>query len=255
MITPEHYIPFENEEDYRSKGVAWGLISEKAKGLKKEFLYKGAAGETPAELVGYLDSVFAVIRLTSGELHSIHPSFLKEMQAAKFVYPTLLPVGESGGEPGSVDVPVHESTRETTDSGQPDGESAASASTTAASGKQKPSSASGRSKAAESVKPPANLPDGKVKLTAIVERFDTRYDPFSESDQEIIVLAEVRWQPEAAEGFKAWSSLSATLKKADLQVGDQVAMEGKLAARKLDGEVAVKINNAAKIEKLDKPLT
>jgi hypothetical protein len=32
-------------------------------------------------------------------------------------------------------------------------------------------------------------------------------------------------------------------------------MEGKLAARKLDSEVAVKINNAAKIEKLDKPLT
>lgn len=254
MIVPVHYNPFENEEDYRSKGISWGLISEKAKVLKKEFLYKGAAGEIPAELIGYLDSVFAVIRLASGELHSIHPSFLKEMQAAKFVYPTLLP----GGEPGIGDVPTHEDTAEVEVAGYEhhDGESTEPPSPKTTSTKQKtPSAAPARPKATESVKPPANLPDGKVKLTAIVERFDSRYDPFSESDQEIIVLEEVRWEPEAAEGFKAWSSLSATLKKADLQVGDPVTMEGKLAARKLDSEVAVKINNAAKIEKLDKPLT
>ncbi|GIP37136.1 hypothetical protein J31TS4_04160 [Paenibacillus sp. J31TS4] len=232
MVAPASYIPFVDEEDYRNRTVGWGLLSDKAKTLKKEFAYKGPEGEETARLIGYLDSVFVVIELASGRYHAIHPAFLKEMQASKFVYPTTSGTSEEEGrtdEPDSAPAPVPAAQPETAES-------------------QAPVKKTAPAKAAPK---PVALPEGKIKLNAVVDRFDKKYDPFTEGEQEVIIFRDLSWEAEPDLQLTAWSSYSATLKKAELAEGDRIQLEGKLVERKFDKEVRFKINNAGKVEKAE----
>lgn len=82
-IEPVAYTAFENDSDQLEKGKEWGLVSEKAVKMKA-LTYKRDGKSLPCTIVGYADKVTAVIRFDNGRLHSIHPSYLKEMQAASF---------------------------------------------------------------------------------------------------------------------------------------------------------------------------
>jgi hypothetical protein len=223
MITPASYIPFRDDEECLEKCAQWGLVTAKAKAAKKDYLYKGANGEEQATLVGYLESVFAVIKLASGRYHSIHPAFLKEMQGARFIYPSKVSENTSGEE-------------------QPAEEIAEPEEIQAVPVKQAP--------AEKTKRKPVDLPDGKVALKAIVDRFETKYDPFTQGEMEVIIFSNMSWEGSDTDGITAWSSYSATLKKAELAEGDQVTLEGKLADKKLNNDIRIKVNNAAKIEKV-----
>jgi len=87
-------------------------------------------------------------------------------------------------------------------------------------------------------------------MTAIVKEFATVPNHFTEEDDEVIIYEAVAILEPAIEVGDAWSSHSATLKKLELAVGDKLAFDGKIAAKKLlKHPVPYKINNPSKIQK------
>lgn len=82
-ITPSDYIAFEDEAEAIDKCKEWGLVTPKATKMKA-FYHKGTGKNIACEIVGYVDDITTVIKLETGELHLIHPSYLKEMQAASY---------------------------------------------------------------------------------------------------------------------------------------------------------------------------
>lgn len=90
MIEPSYrVIPFESDAQKLSMLKKWGLASPKAKDMKPLY-YKGlfSAEYTPCDVVGFSDNIFIVISVL-GQLHSIHPDCLAEMQPSKKVAETL----------------------------------------------------------------------------------------------------------------------------------------------------------------------
>jgi hypothetical protein len=82
-ITPRDYVAFEDEAEAIDKCKEWGLVTPKATKMKA-FYHKGTGKNIACEIVGYVDDITTVIKLETGELHLIHPSYLKEMQAASY---------------------------------------------------------------------------------------------------------------------------------------------------------------------------
>jgi hypothetical protein len=82
-ITPSDYVAFEDEAEAIDKCKEWGLVTPKATKMKA-FYHKGTGKNIACEIVGYVDDITTVIKLETGELHLIHPSYLKEMQAASY---------------------------------------------------------------------------------------------------------------------------------------------------------------------------
>ena len=90
MIEPTYtVIPFENDAQKLEMLKRWGLASPKAKKMKQLY-YKGlfVPEYTPCDVVGYSDTVFIVISI-EGQLHSIHPDYLAEMQPTKIELETI----------------------------------------------------------------------------------------------------------------------------------------------------------------------
>lgn len=273
-IEPNLYIAFEHEAELLDKCKEWGLLSEKAS-KAKTFYYKGNGMNEACDIVGYVDRLTAVIQFGNGQKHCIHPSYLKEMQASNFGQrfaaraesesetedaaggtadmidaagdgaeaaaesesagtqaSALEPEGKAVPEPGSA---VEEPEAATAD------EPSIAAETSAKAGK--PSKA--KSKKVE-------LPEEKVRMTAIVKAFTTVPNHFSDNDDEVVIYEAVAIAEPALELGEAWSSHSATLKKLELAVGDAIAFEAKVIAKKLTKHpVPYKINNPSKIEKRD----
>ncbi|MBT2290372.1 hypothetical protein J7E73_14720 [Paenibacillus albidus] len=238
-IKPQTYMAFDSEEVLIDQCKEWGLLSEKAT-KSKTFYYKGNGLNVPCSIIGLVDDMTAVIQLDNGQQHCIHPSYLKEMQAASY-----------GSRSSAAAEPQAERTMETP--AQDDEGAVAEVSQerqapiSEASATEQP-----KAKATRTRTPKIELPEGKVKLSATVKEFTTVPNHFSDNDDEIVVYEAVsitETEPEVALG-EAWSSYSATLKKQELEVGDQLTFEAKIVKKKLTKHpVPYKINNPAKIKK------
>jgi hypothetical protein len=96
------------------------------------------------------------------------------------------------------------------------------------------------------------LQEGKVSVEATVSGFALVPNPFSKTDDEVVIFEQVSFlnENETIVLESAWSSYSIALKKLELQAGDNLTFEAKLVAKKLNKHpVKYKINNAAKITK------
>lgn len=82
-IQPGIYHAFEDEAEQIEQCKEWGLLSGKAT-KTKAFFYKGNGLNVPCTIVGYTDRMTAVIEFDNKQQHCIHPSYLKEMQAANY---------------------------------------------------------------------------------------------------------------------------------------------------------------------------
>lgn len=279
-IEPLAYTAFDNDTDLLEKGKEWGLISEKAVKMKA-LQYKKDGKSLPCEIVGYADKVTAVIRFEDGRLHCIHPSYLKEMQAASFgsrpaaaaesadegkaanetETPSALSAADNSEEskaPSAAETPSAVSAAAGSDKAAADTTAASDDppwDTTPADNASESAPAPAAPKAAaspkKSKKEKVELPEGKVGLTATVQEFTTVPNHFSDTDDEVIIYEAVSITDPAVELGLAWSSHSATLKKLELAVGDTITFEAKLVAKKLTKHpVPYKINNPAKIQKV-----
>jgi len=260
IIEPNTYIAFENEAEQLDKCKEWGLLSEKATKTKTYF-YKGHGVNVACTIVGYVDKMTAVIEFDNKQRHCIHPSYLKEMQAANY--------GQRAAAEADETAPAEANAATETDAPK------AVAPDTVASEPQKQAAEAAPAEAvepAEAVKgaepdepkaeKPAKtkatkekakkleLPEEKVKMTATVQEFTTVPNNFSDTDDEVIIYEAVAIEDPAIEVGLAWSSHSATLKKLELAIGDTIVFEGKIVAKKLTKHpVAYKINNPGKIQK------
>ena len=236
---PEQYTAFDNEDQALAFCKDWGLLPQKAT-KAKTFRYKGQNLDVPCEIVGYADLVFAVIQV-DGQLHNIHPSYLREMQNAHF---------------GKIKVEEESEAKETDSLANEDqAEPASPTGTDAAAETIAPPKAKKAADKKTSDKPPAApvaLPEGKVSVEATVAEFASVPNPFSDTDDEVVIFEQISFQQDgqATALDTAWSSHSMALKKLELQIGDQLSFEAKLVAKKLNKHpVKYKINNAAKITK------
>lgn len=261
-ITPADYVAFEDEAVAIDKCKEWGLVTPKATKMK-DFYHKGTGKSIACEIVGYVDDITAVIKLETGELHLIHPSYLKEMQAASYgnknaVGSEAISNEATNNEEANIEAISDEAAEMELDevaqvvevldgivdiSTPPEDEAISSALIT------KPKETK-ESKPKKAKQPKLDLPTDKVKMSAKVAEFTTVPNHFSESEDEVIVYEEVKViEPELLIG-EAWSSHSATMKKQELEVGDVLTFEAKIVAKKLTKHpVAYKINNPAKIQK------
>ncbi|MFF2158160.1 hypothetical protein ACFVVQ_23005 [Paenibacillus chitinolyticus] len=270
-IQPGIYHAFEDEAEQIEQCKEWGLLSGKAV-KTKAFFYKGNGLNVPCTIVGYTDKMTAVIELDNKQQHCIHPSYLKEMQAANYgqrqwssgeVTPEA-DASEENESAGNVETAADEAV-ETSASAVQQAQPAAEPVTApqsesisgqaAPAGPDKPSATSEsvdapKAKAKKEKAPKLQLPEGKVKMTATVQDFTTVPNHFSDNDDEVIIYENVAIvEPETDIGT-AWSSHSATLKKLELEVGDTITFEAKIVAKKLTRyPVPYKINNPAKIQK------
>lgn len=252
IIAPGTYTAFEDEAEQIAKCKEWGLLSDKA--IKsKSYMYKGNGLNLACAIAGYADSFTAVIRFEDGKLHCIHPSFLKEMQASSYGQKSSAAASEQG------------------DTAAADGEQSSSATEEAQVSPAEPAAvaeaapaiediseppAEPKPKAKEKVKsagkaPKLELPEDKVKMTATVKEFTTVPNNFSDTEDEVIIYEAAAIIDPTLEVGAAWSSHSATLKKLELEIGDTLAFECKIVAKKLTKHpVPYKINNPSKIQKV-----
>lgn len=277
VIEPLNYIAFEDELAQLEQCKEWGLVSGKAT-KTKAFYYKGYGQNLPCSIVGMVDKITAVIELENKQLHCIHPSYLKEMQAASYGQKLI------ADEAGAVD---HENAVLDTDEAftspelgndelqvEETSESAEAVMTAAANQNTKAIADESAAKSPEATEPPIvdisdpdyapkekvkkakkskiELPEGKVKMTAAVQDFTTVPNHFADRDDEVIIYEAVAILDPETEIGEAWSSHSATLKKLELAIGDMITFEAKIVAKKLTKHpVAYKINNPAKIQKVN----
>ncbi|MDQ0091490.1 hypothetical protein J2T12_004927 [Paenibacillus anaericanus] len=246
IIQPSTYNAFENEAELIEKCKEWGLLSDKAAKMKA-FFYKGNGMNLACTIVGFVDNVTAVIEFDNKQQHCIHPSYLKEMQAANY-----------GSKP-SVSADEEEPQIEPTKVDTPEAAELKAEQPTVKEPKAKElivdiseASEPPKSKVKKEKKQKLQLPEEKVKLSAIVKEFTTVPNHFSDNDDEVVIYEAVTIIEPETEIGEAWSSHSATLKKNELAIGDKITFEAKIVAKKLTKyPVPYKINNPAKIQKVD----
>jgi len=107
------------------------------------------------------------------------------------------------------------------------------------------------------------LPEEKVHFTGKVKQFALSWNHFNEDNDEVVVFEDVKIeQDEPIEIGLAWGSHSKTLKKLELEPGQQLEFDGKIVKKSLpkgkdvedealllEVSVAYKINNPSKIVK------
>ncbi|WP_029192476.1 hypothetical protein [Paenibacillus harenae] len=256
VIAPLTYNVFEDEAAQIAKCKEWGLLSEKAS-KTKNFYYKGNGLNVSCSIIGYVDDMAAVIQFDNSRLHCIHPSYLKEMQASSYGAKQSAAADRSAGqeiveEPAAEEMtaadvsteaakPAEAATEVTASEETAIGESAAEEAVTAEPPK-------GKAKKEKTQK--LQLPEEKVKMTAVVKEFTTVPNNFSDTEDEVIIYEAAAILEPALEVGPVWSSHSSTLKKLELEVGDTLAFECKIVAKKLTKHpVPYKINNPSKLQK------
>ncbi|CAG7649355.1 hypothetical protein PAESOLCIP111_05848 [Paenibacillus solanacearum] len=284
-IEPITYSAFEDETAQIDKCKEWGLLSEKAAKMKP-FYYKRGSLQLTCSIVGYADQMTAVIELENGQKHCIHPSYLKEMQAASYgqrvgtaaeesavpetaeadagMEAAAATTGGSGGvmeaapETGDSDASEEAAPSVTQAKAAANADDASADQHTAAPAAEQPAvdkpaaEQPPKEKAKKGKAAKIELPEEKVKMTATVQQFTSVPNHFTETDDEVIVYEAVAIAEPALELGAAWSSYSNTLKKLELTVGDTITFEAKVVAKKLTKHpVPYKINNPAKIQKAE----
>lgn len=249
VIKPETFIAFEDEAEQIEQCKEWGLLSGKAV-KTKAFFYKGNGMNLSCSIIGYADRMTAVIQFENEQQHCIHPSYLKEMQAANYGQKVSLVSEESAQTEGAeLDIQLDEAVGEAM--AESDEETKTAAAATEKTDLETPTAeAKPKSKAKKEKAPKLQLPEEKVKVTATVKEFTTVPNNFSDTEDEVVIYEAVSiLEPETALET-AWSSHSNTLKKFELEVGDVLTFECKVVAKKLTKHpVPYKINNPAKIQK------
>jgi hypothetical protein len=244
------FIGFRDDDHYKEKLKEWGLSS--AKEAKREFLFKERNYQRVVTIKGFEtygksdEFNTLVIEFQDGNLCCIHPAFLKEMQASSFGKESMLQVEEkdySTAEQGTESQGQEEKPEpKLEENPEP----------------KKPKAAKPKKEKA----PKIELPADKVHFTASVKQFALTYNPFNEENDEVVVLENVVIveEPPIELGL-AWCSHSKTLKKFELQPGDKLEFDGKVAKKKLakgkdveeefivDAAVQYKVNNPSKIVK------
>lgn len=257
VLEPSTYHAFDSEEAQIEACKDWNLLTKTAS-KAKVYMYKRNGNVYPVKIVGYVNSFTAVIELENGQLHSIHAAYLKEMQAASFEQKgtTLSEFEDSTVADSGAD-------SDETASGQvvlPQSEVKAAAalasvvdiSDLALSDSEEPVVKKEKKSAKVDKKPKLDLPEEKVKMTATVKEFATVPNHFSDNDDEVVIYEAVTITELGIEVGEAWSSLSATLKKLELEIGDKLSFEGKIVAKKLSKHpVAYKLNNPSKLVKVN----
>lgn len=242
-IQPETYNTFEDEDELLDQCKEWGLISEKAV-KTKAFFYKGSGMNMPCSIIGYVDQMTAVIEFDNKQLHCIHPSYLKEMQAANYSQRLVAGAEDTtGAEP--------EAQQEDAKASTGAAESVEAVEAVEEVEAKAPKAKQPKEKAKKERTPKLELPEEKVKMIATVQEFTTVPNNFSDNDDEVIIYEGVSiLEPSPLDIGTAWSSHSNTLKKLELEVGDTVTFECKIVAKKLSKHpVPYKINNPAKMQK------
>ncbi|MEW9701502.1 hypothetical protein [Paenibacillus sp. SI8] len=237
IIEPSTYSAFDNEAEQLEKCKEWNLLSEKAS-KAKAFFYKGNGRNLACTIIGFVDKMTAVIEFDNKQKHCIHPSYLKEMQAANYGQ-KLTSAPEEAIEPETVEAAVEASTQQ---------EEAPQA--VEANAKEPKIEEAPKGKAKKEKAPKLELPEEKVKMRATVKEFTTVPNHFSDNEDEVVIYESVFITEPETEIGTAWSSHSATLKKMELAIGDTLTFEAKIAAKKLTKHpVPYKINNPAKLKK------
>lgn len=85
-IKPEDFNKLEDPEEILDFLKKVGAEKEEKKNPRENYLYKGLYTDESVncEIIGYNGNYEVIIRMESGELHCIHPSYLVEMQSSKF---------------------------------------------------------------------------------------------------------------------------------------------------------------------------
>ena len=249
-IQPEgEYTLFKDEEDYAKKVREWGLSS--AREVKKEFWYKGKTYQRLVTIKGYQSfgsdntANILVIEFQEGHLSCIYPDYLKDMQSGNFGKESRV-IGTEGektppASASSTKKPKSESIGENVSNAVPK---------------------TFDSKTQKAKQPEVKLPTDKVHFTATVKQFALSWNHFSEENDEVVVLEQVQIvQEEPITINFAWCSHSKTVKKLELQPGEQLEFDGKIVKKKLpagkeveekyllDVAVPFKVNNPSKIVK------
>lgn len=255
-IEPVTYTAFEDEAAQLEQCRGWGLLSEKA-AKTKAFFYKRNGLNLSCRVVGFVDPMTAVIELENGQKHCIHPSYLKEMQAAQFGQ-------KSGGAAEETAAPERKAPEEASaesaaqetvqaavqEAVQDELEEEAPASQQAKADPAETGEEAAKDKGKKEKPRKVQLPEEKVKMKATVKEFATVPNHFSDNDDEVVIYEAVAITEPETELGTAWSSYSATLKKLELNIGDTLTFEAKVIAKKLTKHpVPYKINNPAKIQK------
>ncbi|MFD3257388.1 hypothetical protein ACE3MQ_02125 [Paenibacillus lentus] len=259
MIEPDKYTAFADEAELMDKCKEWGLLTDKASKMKA-FYYKGHGLNEACSIIGYVDHITAVIQLDNNQKHCIHPSYLKEMQAANYG----IKAGDTAEAAAEANEPIAETaadieakavskaapakeavTEAVKDAAQIQADEAKDKTPTAA---EETAKTSGK----KTKKTKLELPEGKVKMVGTIKEFTTIPNHFSDNDDEVVIYEDVVVLEPEIEIGDAWSSHSATMKKVELEIGDTIAFEAKIVAKKLTKHpVRNKLNNVAKIVKQD----
>lgn len=250
MIEPDTYTAFANEAELMDKCKEWGLLSNKAAKIKA-FYYKGHGLNEACSIIGYVDHITAVIQLDNNQTHCIHPSYLKEMQAANYGIKNLDAADEATEANNE---PATKTAIESKGKAEAKAASAKAAANIQAdiakNNAVESAEASVKPSGKKSTKAKIELPEGKVKLIAAVKEFTTIPNHFSDNDDEVVIYENVTVIDPEIEIGDAWSSYSATMKKVELEIGDTISFEAKIVNKKLTKHpIRNKLNNVAKIVK------
>lgn len=224
----EEYKSFDDEDDYAQRGRDWGLFG---KAPKKEFWYKGNSSQNQVVTIQgyqvYGHTNVLVISFENGQLTCIHPSYLKEMQSASFGK-------EIAGDEEDTSSPISEQAFVNAE----------------VPTKKERSTEKKAPKKEKEKKIKLELPLDKVKFTAKVKEFTTKPNPFSDTEDEVLLFEDVvvQLEPTLVVG-DAWCGYSNTLKGVGLEIGDSLAFEAKIVDKKFNKEILYKINNPSKIVK------
>lgn len=233
-----HYVPpkgefitFVNDEAYIAKGIEWKLFTERT--VKSELLYKSNGKQVMVKIVGYEEygnsMQTIVVEFEDGSLSCIHPAYLKEMQSSSFGKESL--TGENIAQQEMITLSEEQSTTESIP-------------------EEKMKKSNVKSKKVPA-KPKLALPSDKVHFSAKVKEFTSKMNHFTGEEDEVILLEHVKVEGEnGLEIGEAWCSYSKTLKKLELEEGDELAFDGKIVEKKYNKEILYKINNPSKLEKI-----
>ncbi|AZK47438.1 hypothetical protein [Paenibacillus lentus] len=249
MIEPDTYTTFADEAELMDKCKEWGLLSNKAAKMKA-FYYKGHGLNEACSIVGYVDHITAVIQLGNNQKHCIHPSYLKEMQAANYGIKAVDTAVSAEGDnnPAATTAIKNESKAES--KAAPTKVAVNEKTDKAKNNAVEAAKVSAKDSGKKSTKARIELPEGKVKLIAMVKEFTTIPNHFSDNDDEVVIYENVAVIDPEMEIGDAWSSHSATMKKVELEIGDTISFEAKIVNKKLTKHpIRNKLNNVAKIIK------
>jgi hypothetical protein len=238
------YKTFDSEDDYVERGRNWGLFG---KAPKKQFWHKNKHTQNLITIKGYQDYGnlnILIVAFEDGNLSCIHPSYLKEMQSSTFGKDLIIeeleevsaeiiePEAVKIEDPVTVDQVIEDPVTVNSDSIEVD------------------KTVGKAPKTQKEKKVKIDLPVDKVKFTAKVKEFATKANPFSDSDDEVILFEDVIVLSDNPLVIgDAWCGYSNTLKAIGLEIGDTIAFEGKVVDKKFNKEIVYKLNNPSKITK------